>query len=153
MATSSEKGTVIRIFSIPDGKKLFQFRRGSMPARIYSMSFNAASTLLCVSSATETVHIFKLSAPQHNRTTTGLRPSHHPHRQTKPHRPRPGRETAASALQHQRTRAKALTSSRRKILPQEPELAGQISCRSCAARRKMSVRRWCRALQATCHLQ
>lgn len=66
MATSSEKGTVIRIFSIPDGKKLFQFRRGSMPARIYSMSFNAASTLLCVSSATETVHIFKLSAPQHN---------------------------------------------------------------------------------------
>lgn len=66
MATSSEKGTVIRIFSIPDGKKLFQFRRGSMPARIYSMSFNAASTLLCVSSATETVHVFKLSAPQNN---------------------------------------------------------------------------------------
>ncbi|KAM0717164.1 hypothetical protein Q7P37_007016 [Cladosporium fusiforme] len=71
MATSSEKGTVIRIFSIPDGKKLFQFRRGSMPARIYSMSFNAASTLLCVSSATETVHIFKLSAPQHNPNNNG----------------------------------------------------------------------------------
>lgn len=71
MATSSEKGTVIRIFSIPDGKKLFQFRRGSMPARIYSMSFNAASTLLCVSSATETVHVFKLSAPQHNPNNNG----------------------------------------------------------------------------------
>ncbi|KAF2164888.1 hypothetical protein M409DRAFT_67599 [Zasmidium cellare ATCC 36951] len=68
MATSSEKGTVIRIFSTPDGKKLYQFRRGSMPARIYSMSFNAASTLLCVSSATETVHVFKLAPPsgQHN---------------------------------------------------------------------------------------
>lgn len=63
MATSSEKGTVIRVFSIPDGKKLYQFRRGSMPARIYSMSFNATSTLLCVSSATETVHVFKLEAP------------------------------------------------------------------------------------------
>jgi autophagy-related protein 18 len=63
MATSSEKGTVIRVFSIPDGKKLYQFRRGSMPARIYSMSFNATSTLLCVSSATETVHIFKLAPP------------------------------------------------------------------------------------------
>ncbi|KAK4544459.1 hypothetical protein LTR36_004350 [Oleoguttula mirabilis] len=63
MATSSEKGTVIRIFSIPDGKKLYQFRRGSMPARIYCMSFNAASTLLCVSSATETVHVFKLAPP------------------------------------------------------------------------------------------
>jgi autophagy-related protein 18 len=63
MATSSEKGTVIRIFSIPDGKKLYQFRRGSIPARIYCMSFNATSTLLCVSSATETVHIFKLAPP------------------------------------------------------------------------------------------
>ncbi|RMY49893.1 hypothetical protein D0863_15025 [Hortaea werneckii] len=66
LATSSEKGTVIRVFSIPDGKKLYQFRRGSMPARIYSMSFNATSTLLCVSSATETVHIFKLAPPAQN---------------------------------------------------------------------------------------
>nr|POE71958.1 autophagy-related protein 18 [Quercus suber] len=66
LATSSEKGTVIRIFSIPDGKKLFQFRRGSMPARIYCMSFNATSTLLCVSSATETVHVFKLAPPSTN---------------------------------------------------------------------------------------
>lgn len=63
LATASEKGTVIRIFSIPDGKKLFQFRRGSMPARIYCMSFNATSTLLCVSSATETVHVFRLAPP------------------------------------------------------------------------------------------
>ena len=60
LATASEKGTIIRVFSIPDGKKLFQFRRGSIPSRIYSMSFNAASTLLCVSSASETVHIFRL---------------------------------------------------------------------------------------------
>jgi autophagy-related protein 18 len=66
MATSSEKGTVIRIFSLPDGKKLYQFRRGSIPARIYCMSFNATSTLLCVSSATETVHIFKLAPPSAN---------------------------------------------------------------------------------------
>ena len=66
MATSSEKGTVIRVFSIPDGKKLYQFRRGSMPARIYCMSFNATSTLLCVSSATETVHVFKLAPPSSN---------------------------------------------------------------------------------------
>lgn len=63
MATSSEKGTVIRVFSIPDGKKLYQFRRGSIPARIYCMSFNATSTLLCVSSATETIHVFKLAPP------------------------------------------------------------------------------------------
>ncbi|KAK2746351.1 autophagy protein [Myotisia sp. PD_48] len=60
LATASDKGTIIRVFSVPDGGKLYQFRRGSMPSRIFSMSFNVTSTLLCVSSATETVHIFKL---------------------------------------------------------------------------------------------
>lgn len=63
LATASDKGTIIRVFSIPDGHKLYQFRRGSMPARIYSMSFNATSTLLCVSSASDTIHIFKLGPP------------------------------------------------------------------------------------------
>lgn len=60
LATASEKGTVIRVFSVPDGKPLYQFRRGSYAARIYSLTFNAASTLLCVTSDTETVHLFKL---------------------------------------------------------------------------------------------
>ncbi|PGH14106.1 hypothetical protein AJ79_03223 [Helicocarpus griseus UAMH5409] len=60
LATASDKGTIIRVFSVPDGQKLYQFRRGSMPSRIFSMSFNITSTLLCVSSATETIHIFKL---------------------------------------------------------------------------------------------
>lgn len=67
LATASDKGTVIRVFSVPDARKIYQFRRGSMPSRIYSMSFNPTSTLLCVSSATETVHIFKLATPNpHN---------------------------------------------------------------------------------------
>ena len=60
LATASDKGTIIRVFSIPDGNKLYQFRRGSMPSKIFSMSFNLTSTLLCVSSATDTIHIFKL---------------------------------------------------------------------------------------------
>ena len=60
LATASDKGTIIRVFSVPDAHKLYQFRRGSMPARIFSMSFNIASTLLCVSSATDTIHVFKL---------------------------------------------------------------------------------------------
>jgi autophagy-related protein 18 len=64
LATASEKGTVIRVFSVPMGEKLFHFRRGSLPAHIYCMSFNAASTLLSVSSATETVHVFRLIAQQ-----------------------------------------------------------------------------------------
>ncbi|EHA18967.1 autophagy-related protein 18 [Aspergillus awamori] len=61
IATASDKGTIIRVFSVPDGRKLYQFRRGSIPSRIYSMSFNTTSTLLCVSSSTETIHLFKLS--------------------------------------------------------------------------------------------
>lgn len=64
MATASDKGTIIRVFSIPDAHKLYQFRRGSMPSRIFSMAFNITSTLLCVSSATETIHIFKLGPHQ-----------------------------------------------------------------------------------------
>lgn len=63
LATASEKGTIIRVFSVPKGDKLFQFRRGTIPSRIYCMSFNATSTLLCVSSATETVHMFRLVSP------------------------------------------------------------------------------------------
>lgn len=52
---------MIRVFAIPSADKIYQFRRGSYPAKIYSMSFNMVSSLLCVSSDTETVHIFKLS--------------------------------------------------------------------------------------------
>lgn len=75
LATSSDKGTIIRVFSVPDGHKLYQFRRGSMPSRIYSMSFNTTSTLLCVSSSTETIHIFKLT--QQGQSPDGS-PSHSP---------------------------------------------------------------------------
>ncbi|KAF9064086.1 WD40-repeat-containing domain protein [Rhodocollybia butyracea] len=61
LATSSDKGTVIRVWSIPGAEKLYQFRRGTREAKIYSMNFNTVSTLLAVSSAHDTVHIFKLA--------------------------------------------------------------------------------------------
>ncbi|KAG0293703.1 autophagy protein [Linnemannia gamsii] len=66
LATASDKGTVIRIWSIPNAQRLYQFRRGSHSARIYSLSFNLVSTLLCVSSDTDTVHIFKLGGTSPN---------------------------------------------------------------------------------------
>ncbi|CAH7669696.1 WD40-repeat-containing domain protein [Phakopsora pachyrhizi] len=66
MATASDKGTVIRVFSIPEGQKILQFRRGSYSARIFSISFNAVSSLLAVSSDTDTVHIFKLVSRSSN---------------------------------------------------------------------------------------
>ncbi|KAK3191838.1 autophagy protein [Lecanicillium sp. MT-2017a] len=71
LATASETGTIIRVFSVPRGQKLYQFRRGTYPSTIYSMSFNLSSTLLCVSSTSDTVHIFRLGAPPGNTTPGG----------------------------------------------------------------------------------
>lgn len=60
VATASDKGTVIRVFGLPDGDKRYEFRRGSYSARIWSIGFNLKSTLMAVSSDTETVHVFRL---------------------------------------------------------------------------------------------
>eukprot|EP00833_Pecoramyces_ruminatium_P017378 jgi/Orpsp1_1/1191410/evm.model.d7180000085570.1 len=60
IATASDKGTVIRVFSSQDGELLYQFRRGTYPVHIYSLSFNLSDTFLSVSSDSDTIHIFKL---------------------------------------------------------------------------------------------
>ncbi|WFC96274.1 autophagy protein [Malassezia brasiliensis] len=78
LATASEKGTVVRVFSVPDGAPLYQFRRGSYAAHISSITFNAASTLLCVTSDTGTVHLFQLTpTPTHDTdaSTSTVQPS------------------------------------------------------------------------------
>uniref|UniRef100_A0A667YJN2 WD repeat domain, phosphoinositide interacting 1 n=1 Tax=Myripristis murdjan TaxID=586833 RepID=A0A667YJN2_9TELE len=55
------QGTVIRVFSIPEGLRLFEFRRGMKRyVSISSLSFSPDGQFLCASSNTETVHIFKL---------------------------------------------------------------------------------------------
>ncbi|XP_022357035.1 WD repeat domain phosphoinositide-interacting protein 2 isoform X4 [Enhydra lutris kenyoni] len=74
LATASEKGTVIRVFSIPEGQKLFEFRRGvKRCVSICSLAFSMDSMFLSASSNTETVHIFKLETvkekPQEEPTT------------------------------------------------------------------------------------
>ncbi|KAH3765720.1 WD repeat domain phosphoinositide-interacting protein 2 [Pelomyxa schiedti] len=63
VATASSKGTIIRIFSIPDMRQIVSFRRGSNPATIYSIAFSLNSTILAVSSDTSTVHLFKIPDP------------------------------------------------------------------------------------------
>ena len=60
LATASDKGTVVRVFNVPSGELLFQFRRGTYSARIYSLSFSLTNEFLAVSSDSDTVHIFKL---------------------------------------------------------------------------------------------
>uniref|UniRef100_A0A0M3HRS6 WD repeat domain phosphoinositide-interacting protein 2 n=1 Tax=Ascaris lumbricoides TaxID=6252 RepID=A0A0M3HRS6_ASCLU len=61
LATASNKGTVIRVFSLPSGDRLFEFCRGmTRCAKIHSLAFSLDSSYLCSSSNTQTVHIFKL---------------------------------------------------------------------------------------------
>ncbi|CCD64091.1 Autophagy-related protein 18 [Caenorhabditis elegans] len=61
IATASTKGTVIRVYSVPNGHRLFEFRRGvTRCVNIYSLCFSSDSKYLTSSSNTETVHVFKL---------------------------------------------------------------------------------------------
>ncbi|NP_001086874.1 WD repeat domain, phosphoinositide interacting 1 L homeolog [Xenopus laevis] len=76
LASASEKGTVIRVFSIPEGQKLYEFRRGMKRyVNISSLVFSMDSQFLCASSNTETVHVFKLEQlperPEENASWTG----------------------------------------------------------------------------------
>jgi len=65
MATASERGTVIRIFSVQDGSRLMEFRRGvKRCAHVYSLAFSQDSDYLALSSNTETIHIFRLDQQQ-----------------------------------------------------------------------------------------
>ncbi|GIY66676.1 WD repeat domain phosphoinositide-interacting protein 2 [Caerostris extrusa] len=64
IATASIKGTVIRVFSVSKGEILYEFRRGvKRCVDINCLSFFSLSKpeMLCVSSNTETIHIFKLT--------------------------------------------------------------------------------------------
>ncbi|KAK6461955.1 autophagy-related protein 18 [Scheffersomyces coipomensis] len=60
LATASDKGTIVRIFSVESGLKLYQFRRGTYPTKIYSISFSSDNRYIVATSSSETVHIFRL---------------------------------------------------------------------------------------------
>lgn len=65
IASASEKGTVIRVFLVADGTKLFEFRRGvKRCVAISCLAFSMCSQYLGCSSNTETVHVFKLEEPK-----------------------------------------------------------------------------------------
>ena len=51
---------MIRIFSVPDGHKLYSFKRGMAKAGIFSLAFNNAGTLLGLTSTRGTIHVFQL---------------------------------------------------------------------------------------------
>ena len=70
LATASTKGTLIRVFEVSNGNLLSELRRGTNPATIYCINFNASSTLLCVASDHGTIHIFSLEEKNKNKQSS-----------------------------------------------------------------------------------
>jgi WD40 repeat protein len=71
LATASEKGTLIRVFStVNNGALLHELRRGANNACIYCISFNSDSSLICVASDHGTVHIFAVDDPHKNKQSS-----------------------------------------------------------------------------------
>ena len=66
LATASEKGTIVRVFSVESGIQLYQFRRGTYQTKIFSMSFSSDNKFLVVSCSSKTVHIFMLGELDNN---------------------------------------------------------------------------------------
>lgn len=60
LATSSDKGTLVRIFNTLDGTRLQELRRGADRAQIYSLAFSLNAQWLALSSDKGTVHVFGL---------------------------------------------------------------------------------------------
>jgi hypothetical protein len=63
LATASERGTLLRVFSTHTGKLQYEFRRGAERAVIQSIAFNPTSTFLACTSDKGTIHVFKLGTP------------------------------------------------------------------------------------------
>jgi WD40 repeat protein len=64
LATTSEKGTLIRIFNTTDGTFIKELRRGSENAEIYSLAFDPVGKYLACTSDRKTVHVFLLGLLQ-----------------------------------------------------------------------------------------
>ncbi|KAJ7668862.1 WD40-repeat-containing domain protein [Mycena rosella] len=60
LASASVKGTVIRVFALPSCERVYEFRRGARAARVWSLAFNGAGTLLAAGSDRGTVHVWRV---------------------------------------------------------------------------------------------
>ncbi|KAH0562783.1 Phosphatidylinositol 3,5-bisphosphate-binding protein [Trichoglossum hirsutum] len=65
LATASETGTLIRIWSTTNCSRIAELRRGVDPAAIFSLAISPSNTLLATTSDKSTLHIFDLPHP-HN---------------------------------------------------------------------------------------
>ena len=60
LSTSSEKGTLIRIFSVSNGELIQELRRGAKAANIYNITFDFNNKFIACSSSSGTIHIFSI---------------------------------------------------------------------------------------------
>ena len=75
LATSSHRGTVIRVFALPSGQLLHQFRRGLTAALLRSLVFSPDAYCLMTVSERGSVHIFQLKNSLKDKTEAASTPS------------------------------------------------------------------------------
>ena len=88
LATASEQGTLIRIFSVTNCIRIGELRRGVDHSIIYSLAISPSNDILAVTSDKATLHVFDLSFANSNRSRQGSASSSH--------RPSPTRNGASS---------------------------------------------------------
>mmetsp|Transcript_3926 Transcript_3926/g.6707 ORF Transcript_3926/g.6707 Transcript_3926/m.6707 type:complete len:379 (-) Transcript_3926:768-1904(-) len=71
LVTTSEKGTIIRIFDTSDGTQTKELRRGADRAVIYSLAFSPDGEFLATSSDKGTVHVYVIKQSQPSGSPAG----------------------------------------------------------------------------------
>lgn len=74
IATASEQGTLIRLWSVGSCAKLGEFRRGIEGATVFSIALSPSNAFLAVTSDTGTLHIFDLPNASPRPSSSGGRP-------------------------------------------------------------------------------
>lgn len=70
LATASETGTLIRIFSTANCMKTAELRRGVDPAFIFSIAISPNASMVAVTSDKSTLHVFDIPSQPDNQTHT-----------------------------------------------------------------------------------
>ncbi|EXJ80545.1 hypothetical protein A1O1_08691 [Capronia coronata CBS 617.96] len=75
LATASETGTLIRVFSTANCTKVAELRRGVDPAYIFSIAISPNSSMLAVTSDKSTLHVFDLLGSHASQPTSPGNPA------------------------------------------------------------------------------
>ena len=68
LATSSDKGTLIKIFSLPNGESVMELRRGTKNVEMTCISFDPNNKFIGCTSDVGTIHIFSIASITKNLT-------------------------------------------------------------------------------------